>query len=169
MWEPLFAELNTPEEPISCEQSEMSDKYHRRLKKIFKKYYHTAIRKIAMILSIIALAFYITDNIIAYDSYKTIMIILFSIVTVASSCILIYPLVRIHNIKNKKYKWHIGQKRFARNSIIFIDHQKSTPTDPKDCRSINELSNDNIYIILWVKKKKYAINTHTNKTADLAA
>lgn len=166
MWDALLTELNYPKAELTAEDHDMPKKYHKQLNSVFKKYYHTAIRKLLLCSIIISLVYVIIDNVFNYKPSKIASIIIIASMTMITAVIAIYPLIRIHRIKKRNYKWHIGNTKFARNGYIYVDSTESVPTNKTDYKTQDK---NDIYILVWIKKKKYAINTHTSDANDLAA
>ena len=166
MWDTAFCELYTSKPQLISEKRIMTDKHQKQINKIFKKYYHTAIRKIITLMAFLTLTYIVMDAILHYQPSKITMIIIASIISLATMCILVFPLVRIHKIKQKKYKWYIGKVTDAREHNIFIDYERSTPICKKDYETANP---NDIYILIWIKNKKYAINPHVSDASELIA
>ena len=118
-----------------------------------------------MAASLATLGYLIIDDVFNFTPSKIITIMIATILTTFVATILVYPLVRIHKIKHRAYKWHIGKCAFARNHHIFIDGKESTPTNKHDKTN----TDGNIYMLIWFKNKKYAINTYTKDIEELSA
>ena len=81
--------------------------------------------------------------------------------------VFLYPLIRVHKIKNHKYKWHIGNVTRIDKKDIFIDYEKARQVNKSDNF---EMNSENTCMIIWLgKHKKYAINMHTNNSSELTA
>ena len=166
MVDPLLTELNVPKPELIAENHDMPKKYHDQLKKVFKKYYHTAIRRWLMIISLLSLVYLIVDDIFMYRPSKLSMIMIATGVSLITISMLVYPIVRLHKIKQKHYKWYIGNFTMSRNKCIYIDNRQSIPTDKNDYQNANK---NDIYLLVWIKNRKYAVNPHVSDVSELVA